>query len=71
MNPAHAPATARSAGRPSLRPPSVPALQTARENLAYWTMKKAQATTPVDRSEAGARVLLWKYQIASLTSGNP
>jgi len=43
-------------------------LKTAQENLAYWTMRRAQSTRPVDRAEAGARVLAWQSQIRHLTA---
>jgi len=43
------------------------ALLTARENLAYWKMKRAQATNPRLKTEAGARVIAWEMQIERLT----
>jgi hypothetical protein len=43
------------------------ALLTARENLAYWRMKHAQATNPRLKIDAGARVIAWQMQIQRLT----
>lgn len=58
--------TTAQATRPSPAALRQAALITARENLAYWKSKRAQAYTPVLRAEAGARVLAWQMQIQRL-----
>lgn len=47
-----------------LKPKAIDAkLQDAREQLAYWTMKKATATSAGDRSAAAARLLIWTGEV--------
>ncbi len=59
---------------PKVAPTPIPTLQhqdnlaAAQENLAYWTWKKANATTPHAIADAGARVLLWQMQVDHLTA---
>lgn len=40
-------------------------LADAREQLAYWTMRKGQAERERDRIEAAARITLWKGEVAA------
>lgn len=40
-------------------------LEDAREQLAYWTMKKARAFTDADRNQASARILIWTGEVTA------
>ena len=40
-------------------------LKEARDQKAYWTMKKAGALLPKDRIAAGARALIWTGEVAA------
>jgi hypothetical protein len=40
-------------------------LKDAREQLAYWTMKKASALSDADRTQAAARILIWTGEVAA------
>ena len=40
-------------------------LADARDQLAYWTLKKGSATTTGDRAQASARILIWTGEVAA------
>jgi hypothetical protein len=40
-------------------------LTNAREQAAYWRMRKASAALLKDRIDAGARELIWKNEVAA------
>ena len=44
------------------------AIQAAKDNIAYYTHKKAQATLPADRAHAGGLLSAWQHQLAHLQS---
>jgi hypothetical protein len=40
-------------------------LKGARDQKAYWTMRKAQATREMDRIQAAARITIWAGEVAA------